>query len=63
MFPGISTGGGGFQGSSSAESGVRSSDQNNQRKVFNIGSQGTSTISMVALAGAAVFITFLIIRK
>ena len=63
MFPGISTGGGGFQGSSSAESGVRSADQNNNRKVFNIGPQGTSTISLVALTVAAVLITVLITRK
>lgn len=65
MLPGlgIDTAGGGFSGSSSADSRITSADRVDQRKIFNIGGAGLSTLQIALIAGAALLATYIIFRK
>lgn len=65
MLPGIGldTGGGGFSGSSAADSRIRSSDRIDQKKIFNIGGAGLSTMQIAIIAGAGLAVVYFIFRK
>ncbi len=60
---GIDTGGGGFSGSSSAASRLTSADKSDQRKIFNIGGAGLSTMQIAIIAAAALFGIYLFRKK
>lgn len=62
LVPGIDTGGGGFSGSSAAESGGDLFTRTGGTKIFNIGGAGPSTFQIMA-AGALAIIALIIWRK
>ena len=65
MLPGLGldTGGGGFSGSSAADSRISSFDRVNQKKIFNIGGAGLSTVQISILAAAGLLAIYFIFGK
>lgn len=62
LIPGVDTGGGGFSGSSAAQSGGNPFTRTGGTKIFNIGGAGPSTFQIMA-AGALAIIALIIWRR